>query len=101
MRLTTMWITHALFVLETGGWTLVSLAMDPDARRHPMQVLRGFWRLRKSPFTSKRAVSQLMQYTHRGFHPNDRDTTTLIADWRARLFGADGADGTLSELLAS
>jgi hypothetical protein len=39
-----------------------------------------------------------MQYTHRGFHPNDRDTSELIATWRAKLFGSDG---DLTELLAS
>jgi hypothetical protein len=97
-RMATMWITHLTFVLETGTWTLVSLAMDPVARRHPLRVLRGMWRLRRSPFTSPRAARQLLQYTHRGFHPNDRDTTELIARWRARLFGADGE---LKELLAS
>jgi hypothetical protein len=96
-RMATMWITHLTFVLETGTWTLVSLAMDPVARRHPLRVLRGLWRLRQSPFTSPRAARQLLQYTHRGFHPNDRDTTELIARWRARLFGADGE---LKELLA-
>ena len=98
MRLATMWITHALFVLETGMWTLISLTMDNEARRHPEKVLRGFWRLRRSPFTSKRAVRQLLQYTQRGFHPNDRDTTELIAEWRRRLFGSDGQ---LTELVAS
>jgi predicted metal-dependent hydrolase len=98
MRLFAMWVTHALFVLETGTWTLISLAMDSDARRHPVRVLKGFWRLRHSPFTSKAAVGQLFQYTSRGFHPNDRDTTELIATWRAQLFGAEGQ---LSDLLAS
>ena len=97
MRQATMWITHALFVLETGIWTLISLSMDDEARRNPIQVLRSLWRLRRSPFTSKRAVDQLLQYTNRGFHPNDRDTKELIAEWRAQLFGADGQ---LTELLA-
>src|SRR5207237_2896334 len=98
MRLATMWITHALFVLETGMWTLISLTMDNEARRHPEKVLRGFWRLRRSPFTSTRAVRQLLQYTQRRFHPNDRDTTELIAEWRRRLLGSDGQ---LTELVAS
>jgi hypothetical protein len=97
MRLTTMWLTHALFLLETGLWSLISLVMDPDARRHPARVLRGFWRLRKSPFTSRRAVEQLLQYTNRNFHPNDRDTSELIAEWRSTLFGDHGR---LTERLA-
>ncbi len=97
MRLVTMWITHALFVLETGIWTLISLGLDPEARRHPLRVARSALRLRHSPFASPRAVRQLMQYTHRGFHPNDRDTTELIAEWRSNLFGSRGE---LNELLA-
>jgi predicted metal-dependent hydrolase len=98
MRLATMWLTHLTFVLETSIWTAVSLAMDPEARRHPGRVVRSAWRLRRSPFTKPRAVRQLLQYTHRGFHPNDRDTADLIEAWRDRLFGQQGA---LVELLAS
>jgi predicted metal-dependent hydrolase len=98
MRVATMWLTHLTFVLETSIWTAVSLAMDPTARRHPLRVGKSAWALRRSPFTKPRAVRQLMQYTRRGFHPNDRDTTDLIADWRARLFGGDGE---LVDLLAS
>jgi len=98
MRQTTMWITHALFVLETGLWTLISLSMDPEARSHPRRVARSLWRLRRSPFASPAAVRQLLQYTRKGFHPNDRDTTLLIAEWRQRLFGEEGQ---LAALLAS
>jgi hypothetical protein len=61
-------------------------------------LLRGLLRLVRSPFTSRRMVRQLFQYHRRDFHPNDRDTTALIAEWRANLFGSDG---TLTDLLAS
>ena len=44
-----------------------------------------------------RAVQQLFEYHRRGFHPNDRDTTELIGQWRTKLFGSDGA---LTDLLA-
>ncbi len=98
MRKAAMWVVHANFIFETGIWTLISLARDPDARRHPFRVLRGFGRLLHSPFTSRRTVAQLFQYHQRNFHPNDRDTTQLIAEWRANLFGADGR---LTDLLAS
>jgi hypothetical protein len=98
-RKAAMWVVHANFILETGAWTLISLAMDPDARRHPIQVLRGLVReLLHSPFTSRRTVRQLFQYHQRNFHPNDRDTTAMIAEWRSTLFGADGE---LTDLLAS
>src|SRR2546421_1966215 len=69
MRVAMMWVVHLNFVLETSIWTLISLAMDPAARRHPLRVLRGLWRLRRSPFMSRRAVRQLFEYHRRGFHP--------------------------------
>ena len=69
MRVTTMWIVHLTFVLETSIWAAVSLAMDSAARRHPVRVLRSVGRLRRSPFTSRRAVRQLFQYHRRDFHP--------------------------------
>ena len=97
MRIATMWVIHMSFVLETSIWTLISLAMDPAARRHPLRVLRSLRRLRRSPFTSPRLLRQLLQYNRRGFHPNDRDTTQLVAEWRSRLFGSEG---DLRELLA-
>ena len=97
-RVLTMWMTHLTFVLETSIWTAISLAMDPDARRHPVRVLRGLWRLRRSPFATPAQVRQLFEYHRRGFHPNDRDTTELVASWRQRLFGERGE---LRELLAS
>ena len=98
MRKAAMWVVHANFILETGTWTLLSLAVDPDARRHPLRVLRGLGRLWRSPFTSRRTVRQLFQYHRRGFHPHDRDTTALIAEWRGHLLGSDGE---LTDLLAS
>ncbi|HJR26958.1 MAG TPA: metal-dependent hydrolase [Acidimicrobiales bacterium] len=98
MRLATMWLTHILFLLETSIWTAISLARDPVARRHPGRVAKGIWRLRRSPFTRPAAARQLLQYTKRGFHPNDRDTTELISAWRAKLFGSEGE---LVDLVAS
>jgi len=98
MRIAVIWLTHLLFVLETTAWTVISLTMDPALRRHPLRVLRSAARVPRSPFTRPRAVRQLFQYNHRGFHPNDRDTTELIKHWRGRLFGTDGA---LTGLLAS
>ena len=97
MRIATMWMTHALFVLETSIWSLISLMMDADARRHPVRLARSFARIPRSPFTRPRAVRQLFEYNRRGFHPNDRDTTDLIARWRGELFGNEG---DLRELLA-
>jgi predicted metal-dependent hydrolase len=89
-RISTMWLTHLTFVLETSIWTIVSLAMDPAARRHPLRLLRSAFHLRRSPFASPQRVRQLLEYHRRDFHPNDRDTTDLIARWRQELFGEAG-----------
>ncbi len=91
MRIITMWVIHLQFVLETSIWTVFSLGLDPAARRHPVRVLRSLWRLRRSPFTSLRAVRQLFSYHRRGFHPGDCDSRELISTWRAKLFGSEGA----------
>ena len=98
MRQVTMWLTHMTFVLETGVWAAISILGDDYARKHPVQVAKSMWKLRKSPFTSERPVKQLFEYHRRGFHPNDRHTEDLIATWREKLFGREG---TLVELLAS
>ena len=98
MRKAAMWVVHINFIFETGLWTVISLAQDRAAWRHPVRVLKGLRQLRTSPFTSARTVRQLFQYHQRNFHPNDRDTTALIAEWRSKLFGEKGQ---LTELLAS
>ena len=97
LRVATMWMTHATFVLETSIWTVVSMAKDPAVWRHPLRVARSLWRLRRSPFASPTQVKQLFEYHRRGFHPNDRDTTELVGTWRDRLFGRSGE---LRDLLA-
>jgi uncharacterized protein len=97
MRIFIMFLTDLLFIFETGVMGLISLAMDRDARRHPIKLLRSLVRLPKAPFVSLRAVRILAQYHRPGFHPNDRDTTALIAEWRQALFGRDGQ---LTEVLA-
>ncbi len=92
-----MYLTHLLFIVETSIMAAISIAMDRDARRHPVKLLRSVAHLRQSPFISIRAARILAQYHRRGFHPNDRDTKQLIADWRQTLFGTDGR---LRQLLA-
>jgi len=98
MRIIVMYLTDLLFILETSIMGVVSVAMDRDARRHPVQLARSLARVPQSPFMSMRALRILAQYHRRGFHPNDRDTRQLIADWRQALFGREGQ---LTEVLAS
>jgi len=98
MRVVVMWLTHLLFILETSVMAAISLAKDRYARRHPLELARSLARLPRQPFLSMRAARMLAQYHQRGFHPNDRDTTQLIAEWRQTLFGENGE---LTEVLAS
>jgi uncharacterized protein len=91
MRIFVMFLTDLLFIFETGVMGLISLAMDGDTWRHPIKLLQSCAWLPKSPFVSLRAVRILAQYHRPGFHPNDRDTTALIADWREQLFGREGS----------
>ena len=97
LRIVAMFITDLLFVGETSIMGVISLAKDREARRHPLKLARSFARLPRSPFVSMRALRILAQYHRPGFHPNDRDTTQLIAEWRRELFGEHGQ---LTEVLA-
>jgi predicted metal-dependent hydrolase len=98
MRIFVMFLTDLLFIGETGVMLVISLLKDRTTWRHPIKVLRSFARLPKQPFMSWRAVQILAEYHKPGFHPNDRDTKQLIADWRRALFGRDGQ---LNDVLAS
>jgi predicted metal-dependent hydrolase len=90
MRIVVMFLTDLLFIVETAIMTVISIAMDRDAWRHPVKLLRSLARLPRSPFVSLRALRILAEYHRPGFHPNDRDTRQLIAAWREALFGRDG-----------
>ncbi len=62
--------------------------------------VRGLFRtfdhlwLRRGLF--RKLIPAYLDYFRPGFHPDDRDTTALLADWRRRLFGDAG---TLRDLL--
>jgi predicted metal-dependent hydrolase len=97
MRIFIMFLTDLLFLFETGVMGVISILKDRDAWRHPVKLARSFARLPRSPFVSMKALRILAEYHRPGFHPNDRDTTQLIADWREALFGRDGQ---LNDVLA-
>lgn len=94
MRRLAMTAVHLDFLLELVVMTAVSVSLDPVARRHPLRTLRSAARLIRSPFASITAARQLLQYHRRGFHPNDRDTTELVARWRKELFDTSDERGT-------
>ena len=97
MRIFVMCLTDLLFIFETGVMGMISIPKDWDARRHPVMLARSFAWLPRSSFVSMKALRILAQYHRRGFHPNDRDTTQLIAQWREALFCQAGE---LTDVLA-
>jgi uncharacterized protein len=56
----------------------------------PWTWARGIGRMWIYPGYFLRLVPAYLHYFRPGFHPNDRDTTALLADWRDQLFGATG-----------
>ncbi|MDL4816002.1 metal-dependent hydrolase [Actinomadura opuntiae] len=82
------WVMNAVtvdFLLFVIGLTVVSLALDPEARRLP-RLARSLRRLRTSPFLQRDVVRHLRDYNRRDFHPDDNDTTALEREWKAKLF---------------
>jgi uncharacterized protein len=94
-----VWTMNALTVGFLAGTALMmvgSLLRDGTAYRPG--VLKASWRrLRRSPLLRRELWLQLRDYTRPDFHPDDVDTSELVARWRAELFGADG---TLNDKLA-
>ena len=61
--------------------------------------LRKSWRrFRRSPIMQRELWEQLRDYNRPDFHPDDRDTTELVEQWRTELFGDAG---TLNDKLAT
>jgi uncharacterized protein len=57
-----------------------------DVRGH-LRTIDYLW-LRRGLF--RKLIPAYLDYFRRDFHPNDRDTTALLTDWRDRLFGESG-----------
>jgi predicted metal-dependent hydrolase len=88
-RILTMKFIRAGFVLGLAVQTAISVLQDPASREKGVlrKSLRG---LRKSPLLSRELWDQLKEYARKGFHPDDRDTTPLVEEWREKLFGTNG-----------
>ena len=97
LRVWTMKILRPGFVVFTAIHVLVSALMDPAGRR-PGAIRKSWKSIKRSPLLSKELWAQLKDYDRPDFHPNDRDTTALEAEWRTRLFGEEGQ---LNDLLTS
>lgn len=89
MRVTVMNVTTALFLGAVVLDSTLSVLGDPAARdvRRLARSIRG---LRRSPWSTPAVWRHLRDYNRRDFHPDDHDTTDLIAWRRAELFGEQG-----------
>jgi uncharacterized protein len=90
LRVIIMNLTTAGFIGVTLAWTGVSLATDSGTWRNPGRVLRGLAATRQSPWLTSAVWRRLRDYNRRDFHPDDHDSTELLAAWRDQLFGDDG-----------
>ena len=95
MRVWTMKGIRIGFVVGLVLQVAVSLLLDRTTYR-PGRLRRSWRHFSRSPLVSRALWEQLKDYDRPDFHPDDRDTTELVAEWRARLFGDEGA---LNDLL--
>lgn len=97
MRVVTMKILRYSFVI--GLSVQVGVSVLGDRATYRRGNLRRSWRtVRKSPIMSRALWRQLCDYDRPDFHPDDRDTTGLVKEWREKLFGEHG---TLNDKLVS
>ncbi|MCX7619303.1 MAG: metal-dependent hydrolase [Acidimicrobiales bacterium] len=97
VRIWTMKVIRKAFAVVTVLMVIGSLLRDRATYRPG--TLRASWRrFKQTPFLQRQLWDQLRSYDRRGFHPDDRDTTELVAQWREALFGAEG---TLNDKLTS
>jgi predicted metal-dependent hydrolase len=89
MRTVTMNVITFGFLVGMTVQVMISLALDRDTYR-PRVLIRSLRRLFKSPLMRREIWRQLRDYNRTGFHPNDSDTTALVAEWREELFGEHG-----------
>jgi len=97
LRARIMNATTVGFLATTIGWTIVSILQDPEARK-PRTLLRSLRGLKTSPWLTKDVRRRIRDYNRPDFHPDDHDTTELLAEWREILFGESG---TLVDHLAT
>lgn len=90
IRVTTMHFVTAGFLAAAIGCTVMSLLLD-SAAYNPRRLLASLRQARRSPFVQARVVRRLREYSRPDFHPDNRDNTELITEWKSRLFGTSGA----------
>lgn len=86
--------TMALTTVILGGVMAYSTArlMHADGKLLNMRDnLKGLRALFGRRGRMTRLAPKFLDFFRPSFHPNDHDTTALVAEWREKLFGADGS----------
>jgi len=68
---------------------VLSMLFDRSSYR-PSTIRSTIRSIRRSPVLSRYMWRTIKEFERPGFHPNDRDTTALVAEWGDRLFGPSG-----------
>ncbi|HEY0250458.1 MAG TPA: metal-dependent hydrolase [Kofleriaceae bacterium] len=89
-RAAIMVLTTAVFFAVLWS-THVRLMATRKVLWKPWRWLRGMTRFYVVPGFLSRLVPAYLAYYKPSFHPNERDTTALLATWREQLFGANGS----------
>ena len=88
-RVRAMRIATTLFVLEMIALTAMSLAGD-RATYNPVRLVKSLNQFRKSPLFSRDAIRRYRSYNHRGFHPDEWDSSATLEHWAKELTDAGG-----------
>ncbi len=91
MRVWTMNFLRYGFVLGMTVQVIVGLLFDRETYRRG-KLRKSLKNLRHTSIYTKRRElwRQLKDYNRPDFHPDDRDTTELVATWTKELFGEQG-----------
>jgi predicted metal-dependent hydrolase len=90
IRVRVMNVVTVAFIAAVIFETFLSLLCDP-ATRDLKRLRRSLGALRSSPFLHAGVWRHLRDYNRPDFHPDDRDTTELVEQWRTTLFGEEGS----------
>jgi len=88
-RVALMLVTTAIFFAEVANVHVRFLRAEGELWnvRGWARALGYFW---VRPGLFRKLVPAYLDYFRPGFHPDDRDTASLLDSWRERLFGPEG-----------